>query len=168
LIFPFVVELAQLDTAATGADPDGAGPLTSGYDAYFREPLKVLAEATDQVGETVREETLVQIRAQIEPNLFESLQAYLGGAEVDTQFAIVAHFRDLEQAGLVDAATGNPLIRPRDRMTRILTTKGQVVQTIDDPPGLYVTEVQPRGFGPAGRNLLLIKFESRDQTVSTP
>ena len=41
LINPFLAELAQLDMAATAADPDGAGPLTSGYDSDFKETAMV-------------------------------------------------------------------------------------------------------------------------------
>ena len=165
LIFPFVVELAQLDTPATAADPDATGPLSSGYDEVFREPLKVLQAPADQLGETVRAETLIQFRAQIEPEQQERLEAMLSGESPNSRFAVVAHFRDLEKAGLV-GPDGRALIRKRDRLTRILTTKGALVEEVPDPPGLYVVEVQSRGFGPSRmRNLLLVVFEEREQSV---
>ena len=42
LIFPFLAELYRLDTRATATtDPDGAGPLTGGYDPDFKEPVLV-------------------------------------------------------------------------------------------------------------------------------
>lgn len=167
LIFPFVVELAQLDTVATAADPDGAGPLTSGYDPDFRSTVKVLADPTDQVGVDSRVESgPIQIRAQIEPQQFEVLQSMLSGESPNSRFQVVAHYRDLEQAGLVDGTTGRPLIYKRDRLTRILTTKGALVEEIPNPPGLFITEVQSRGFGPGGaRNLLLLAFEEREQSL---
>lgn len=168
LIFPFIVELAQLDTAATAADPDGAGELTSGYDDDFRTPLKVLADPSDQVGVSTRQESIVQVRAQIEPDQFERLNALLSGDSPRARFAIVCHFRDLERDGLVDATTGAALLRKRDRITRILTTKGALVRTIPNPPGLFCVEVQDRGFGPGGmRNLLLLSFEARDTSTES-
>ena len=44
LINPFLAEIARLDTTATAADPDAAGPLTSGYDPDFKETV-VLEDA---------------------------------------------------------------------------------------------------------------------------
>lgn len=167
LIFPFVVELAQLDTSATEQDPDGIGSLTTGYDHVFREPVKVAPSPTAQVGETARKESIVQVRAQIEPDQFERLSAMMSGDAAQGRFVIILHFADLERAQLVDRATGEALLYKRDRIVRILTTKGALVRTIPCDPGLYCVEVQDRGFGPGGRrNLLLMAFESRDR--STP
>lgn len=166
LIFPFVVELAQLDTADTAADPDAGGPLTQGYDPDFREPVKVLPAAAAQTGVSSRKENLVQVRAQIEPEQFERLAEMLSGDAAQGRFTIILHFRDLETAGLVNPTTGEALLFKRDRVVRILTTKGVLVRTIPNPPGLYCVEVQDRGFGPGGkRNLLLMAFESRDQSI---
>ena len=50
LINPFAAELAQLDTAATAADPDGPGPLTSGYDADFQETVLFHFGDLEQLG----------------------------------------------------------------------------------------------------------------------
>ena len=167
LIFPFLVEIAQLDTAATAADPDAGGPLTSGYDPIFRAPVKVLAAPTDQLGADSRVESgPITVRAQIEPAQFEALEMMLSGDSPNSRFAIVLHYRDLEAAGLVDPTTGRPLIRKRDRLVRILTTKGVPVETIPNPPGLFCTQVQSTGFGPGGsRNLLLLVFEDREQSI---
>lgn len=168
LIFPFLVELAQLDTAATAGDPDGAGPLTSGYNENFREPLMVLASPTDQTGVSARvEATPIQFRAQIEPVMFERLEMMLGGESPDSRFAIIAHYRDLENLNLIDAVTGKPLIRKNDRLVRIMNCDtGDLIEAIPDPPGLFVRQVQSRGFGPGRtRNLLLIEFEEREQSV---
>lgn len=166
LIFPFLVELAQLDTAATEADPDGAGPLTSGYDETFREPVSILAQPTDQVGELVREESVITFPAQIEPAMFERLEMFLGGRSPLSRFGIIAHFRDLENANLVDVATGKPKIQINDRLARILNMKGELVEVIPNPPGLFVHQVQSLGFGFVDtRNLLLIAFEDRKQSI---
>lgn len=165
LIFPFLVELAQLDTTTT----EGSIPLnlpgggTSGYDSVFRTPIKVLQHDTDQIGASSRAETTLQVRAQIEPQMFDQLTEMLSGSSPQSQFAIVCHFSDLEKAGLVDS-TGRPKIYERDRITQILTLKGEIVQTIPTPPGLYCVEVQPRGWMGGNRNLLLLKFEARDES----
>jgi hypothetical protein len=168
LIRPFVVELYQLDTAATSADPDGAGPLTSGYDPDFRTPIKVLEDPGDQVGKTTRTESgPIQIRAQIEPTMFERLEMMLSGSSPEFRFAVVAHYKELETLGLVDSR-GRPKIYPQDRLSRILTVRGDLVEEIPDPPGLYIREVQSRGYGLGyQRNLLLIHFETRDQSLRT-
>ncbi len=168
LVFPFLVELAQLDTAATELDPDGAGPLTSGYHEHFREPLQVLADPTDQTGVSARVESgPIQVRAQIEPAMFERLQMMLGGESPDSRFAIIVHYRELESKSLIDSVTGKPLIRKNDRLVRILNCDtGALIESIPDPPGLFIRQVQSRGFGPGRtRNLLLIEFEERQQAV---
>ena len=50
LINPFLAEIAQLDTAATAADPDATGPAVSGYDPDFKETLVLGTPGGDRVG----------------------------------------------------------------------------------------------------------------------
>lgn len=173
LIFPFLVELAPLDTAATeSTDPDGAGPLTSGYDAMFRAPVKVLAESDDQVGVKARiEGALVQLPAQIEPDQMEQLAMMLSGESPSSnRFRVVCHYNDLEDAGLVNV-DGTPAIRKRDRLTRILDLDGNLVETIPNPPGLFIEQVMSRGWGLGGavptRNLLFVDFTDRAVSVAS-
>jgi hypothetical protein len=47
LVNAFLAEITRLDTVATAADPDGAGPLASGYDPDFKETV-VLGDAGDR------------------------------------------------------------------------------------------------------------------------
>lgn len=173
LIFPFLIELAPLDTAATeSTDPDGAGPLTSGYDALFRAPVKVLADSDDQVGVKARVEgALIQLPAQIEPDQMEQLAMLLSGESPESnRFRVVCHYNDLEDQGLVNA-DGTPAVRKRDRLTRILDLDGNLVETIPNPPGLYVEQVMSRGWGLGGavptRNLLFIDFADRAVSVAS-
>lgn len=168
LIFPFLVELAQLDTAAIAADPGAGVPVASGYDPDFREPVKVAPAASAQVGVSARKETApITVRAQIEPDQQERLSMMLSGNSPNSRFGIVLHYKELERAGLLDS-NGRPLIRKNDRLVRILTTAGALVEVIPNPPGLFVVEVQSMGFGPGGmRNLLLLVFEEREQSVAT-
>jgi len=167
LIFPFIVELYQLDTVATEADPDGAGPLTSGYNEFFREPIKILGDPADQVGESARVESgPIQVEAQIEPEMFERLEMMLSGQSPDTRFAVVAHYANLERNGLV-LSDGTPSIKKGDRLSRILSCRtGELVEPVPNPPGLFVRQTQPRSFGlGTERNLLLIEFEERSQSA---
>lgn len=173
LIFPFLVELAPLDTAATeSTDPDGAGPLTGGYDVLFREPVKVRADSDDQFGVKARVEgASIQLPAQIEPDQFELLQMMLSGeSPASGRFSVVLHFSDLEDAGLVNA-DGTPAIKKRDRLTRILSIAGDLVEAIAYPPGLYVEQVLSRGWGLGGavptRNLCFVDFAGRSQSVTS-
>ena len=72
---------------------------------------------------------------------------------------------DLERLGLVDSTTGDALVRPNDRLAGLYDLGGLLVQAVRTPPGLYVVQAQPRGFGLGRgrprRNLLLVTFEAR-------
>jgi hypothetical protein len=79
---------------------------------------------------------------------------------------LVFHFRDLERMGLVDAATGEALLRINDRLVAIHRMDGVLVQSVRTPPGLYATEVQPQSFGLGlSRNLLLVTFDEREIAI---
>jgi hypothetical protein len=159
LIFPFLAELAQLDTAATALDPDGAGPLTSGYDPVFREPRVFVQDGVRTVAR--KEKDLVRVRCQVEPDVFDQLRVTPAGESPRLMTGLFFHFRDLENAGMVDA-NGEPTIRVNDRLVAIYETNGALVQRVRTPPGLYATAVEPRGLGIGKkRNLLFVRFEER-------
>lgn len=166
LIFPFLAELHRLDTAGTATtDPDGAGPLTSGYDPDFKEPVGVDSD-DDGIGEPARvEHPAVRVPCQVEPKTFEELRMFAAGNSPRSRVELVFHFRDLEQLGLVDAPTGDALVRPGDRLGALYDKAGALVQAVRTPPGLYVSEARPIGFGlhrpQPSRNLLLVAFEDR-------
>ena len=165
LINPFLAELARLDTVATAADPDGAGPLTGGYDPDFKET--VLVPATDERGADARKEMPpIRIPCQVEVGVFEALQQLASGSSPNSKVTLVFHFRDLERMGLVDPGSGDALLRVNDRLVAIHDVAGNLVQAIRTPPGLYATEVQPQSFGLGlSRNLLLATFEERELGV---
>lgn len=167
LIFPYAVDIARLDQVATAADPDGAGPLTLGYDPDFREP--VLVPDSSRLGVSARKEaTLVRIKAQIDPDSFLMLQAVANGNSPESRVTIVAHFRDLENAGLVEASTGMAVFKTGDRLDAIYSLSGVLVQKILNPPGLFLTEAKPTGWGLGSPrpNLLELTFSSRDQGLT--
>lgn len=168
LIFPFVAELARLDTQGIAeGDPDGAGPLTSGYDPDFHEGVLVDGD-DDGVGERRRRELpAVRLPCQVEPEAFDALRLFSAGNAPRSRIELVFHFGDLERQGLVDPASGDAMIRPGDRLAALFDTRGALVQRIRNPPGLYVTEARPIGFGldlrHPRRNLLLVAFNDRPQ-----
>jgi hypothetical protein len=166
LIFPFLAELVRLDTRATAeTDPDGAGPLDRGYDPDFKE--SVLVDTNDDgVGERVRlEHPPVRLPCQVEPDAFDALRMLAAGNTPRSRIELVFHFTDLEREGLVDAGTGDALVRPGDRLAALYDTAGALVQAVRTPPGLYATEARPIGFGldlaHPQRNLLLVSFGDR-------
>jgi len=168
LIFPFLAELCRLDTAAMAAvDPDGPGPLEGGYDPDFKEPVLV-DQDDDGIGERVRQEhPPVRVPCQVDTKAFEELRMLASGNAPRSRIDLVFHFKDLERLGLVDAASGDALIRPGDRLAAIRDLCGDLVQEVRTPPGLFVTESRPIGFGlnmaRPRRNLLLVTFEDRRQ-----
>jgi hypothetical protein len=165
--FPFLAEVHRLDALAMAADPDGAGPLTSGLDPDFHEPVLVSASGA-AVGEPLRRELApVRVRCQVEPDVYDQLAMTPGGNAPRTRLGLVFHFRDLERQGLVDAATGDALLGPGDRLGALYDVLGNLVQLVRTPPGLYITEARAAGFGlnrrRPRRNLLIVTCEDRPQ-----
>jgi hypothetical protein len=163
LIFPFLVDIAQVDTVATAAVVDG------GYDDVFREPKIVPPVSGSGRGVISREEVTYTYKCQIEPDTFEALETMISGKSPSSEIMIVMHFADLETAGLLDDA-GKPLIRTGDRMTQIRKyPTGEVIEIIPPTPGLYVVQVRSGGFGLSSlqRNLLFVTFEERELSTRT-
>jgi hypothetical protein len=172
LIFAFLAEIYRLDKAAMlKSDPDGAGPLSSGYDADFKEPVLIDVDDNGVAEPYRREYPAVRVPCQIEPESFEALRLNSSGNAPKTSLELIFHFRDLERLGLVDKTTGDALIQVSDRLAAIYDLDGQLVQTVRTPPGLYVTESRPIGFGlhrsRPQRNLLLTTFQDRSPNRST-
>ena len=169
LIFPFVVEYARLDPDGTGlADPDDTeGPLTSGFDDDFRAPF-VHTDATGARVSARVEQSLIAVPAQIEDKMLDRLRQIANGNAPMGVMALIHHFRDLERLALVDS-DGRALIRMNDRLVRILTRSGTVVNTFPNPPGMYVRETTPRsyGLGTGNRNLLEVVLQDREQGSMT-
>lgn len=164
LINPFLAEIARLDTAAIAADPDGAGPLASGYDPDFKETI-VLEDGGARRGAR-REMPAILVPCQVEVGTFEALQQLAAGNSPNSQIVLVFHFRDLQRMGLVEPASGDALLRVNDRLIAIRDLRGNLVQAVRDRPGLYATEVQPQSFGLGrSRNLLLVTFQERELGV---
>jgi hypothetical protein len=160
LIFPVVAEVFRLDLASTAADPDGAGPLTTGIDPIYREPIKL--PSVDRVGSSARKEfAAVKLPVQIEPTSLSRLSMIGTGDASVGRIVGVFLMADLEGLSLVNASTGEALLRRGDRLGAVYKMDGTLIQKITNPPGLFISEVVPL-FGLGGdRNLLQVAFESR-------
>lgn len=160
LIFPFLCEIAPLDIVASAADPDGAGPLTTGYDPDFRE--RVVLPTSDRIGNDRRVEgALFQIPGQFgSTDQFKRLQMAATGNLDNTGFTILFHFMDLETLGLVEPTTGTALIKVGDRLNAIYSMGGELVQVVTSTT--FITEAQPIFGLERTRNLLCCTFKSRD------
>ncbi len=165
LIFVFTAEIAQLDTAGTAADPDMTGPLTSGYDPDFREPVRV-PDSSARGSHSARKEITVRVPCQVDTKKGDLLQQLAAGAAPARSLTMLFHFADLERLGLVDVATGEAKIRINDRLVAVYDRAGAVlVQAWPDPAGMYATSSEPISFGLSGgrRNLLRVVFAPREQ-----
>ncbi len=158
LIFPFAAELRRLDSLAMSTQAPG-------YDDDFKEPA-LLDSDGDGVGDGYRREHLpVRVPCQVDPQTIEALRMTAAGNTPQSSLDLVFHFKDLERLGLVDSLTGEALIRPSDRLDGLFDTEGNLVWAVRTPPGLYVTEARPAGFGlfrrRPRRNLLIVSFNDR-------
>lgn len=168
LIFPFLIELGLLDTAAMTADPDAGGALTSGYDDDFREPVMRRPSSGSARGSLVRVETVVTLKAQVEDDTQDAVNMAASGNSPSSVMGLVFHFRDLEAAGAVQIASGKPIIKaPGARLISIRNPRtADVIERFDSPPGFWATQVKSMGFGLGpNRNLLLVIFQERDVSV---
>jgi hypothetical protein len=153
LICPLVVELARIDTAGTKT----AGK----YDPTFR---------TLKPGTSRTELAPIKLHAQVEQGTHEQQNQTQAGNVPDTRVTCVFHFRELEALGLVDAATGDALIRVGDRLVAIYDRTGAIKDGSYKPANgaAYATKVEPGGLGLGGRrNLLIVVFEDRPQGLTS-
>lgn len=158
LIQRFKAEVARLDTDATR---------TGGhYDDVFRETVFVDGTG-DGIGTDQRQEHTPDILpVQIGEETWEALRAHELGNLPQTDLVLWFHYRDLELASLVDGTTGHCLIGVGARLVSIRDYLTEdVVLAVRTPPGLYVTEARPRGWGinmaRPTRNLLRCTFAER-------
>lgn len=168
LLLPFYAEVFRLDTYATAADPDGAGPLLSGVDPDFREPIKLPAGAGEGPGTTRRvEKAAVRLPCQVEVGTAEKRQMFFNGNSPDSRLILVFHMKDLERLGFVDAY-GRVGIHNEDRLGAIYDKRGVLVRSFAPPQAvpLYASQVEPAEYGLGSRqNLLVAYFDERETGV---
>lgn len=143
------------------------GPASSGMDDIFREPVVYDQASGAQV--TDREVATqyldpIRVQCQVETTMYETLHMAATGNLPNSQVTFVTHRKNLRELGLIDDATGNPLIRVGDLVTSLERTNQGIVVLTFPGKGLYITEVRPAswGFGIDGHDLHLIIAEPRD------
>jgi hypothetical protein len=147
LLFPMLVEIAQLDTA------------TATFDHTFR---------TYVPGTPRRELPTFKILAQVETGRFGAQNQLIAGNAPDSMMSLVFHFKHLESMNLVEA-DGTAKIRVNDRLVAIWDRTGSFIETSVKIPegGLYMTAVEPIGIGLGGRrNLLLATLNDRPKGLA--
>lgn len=174
LIRPVLVEIAQLDTLATAQDQtDNNDPsgVSSGYHSNFREPRLLPTTSPTQAGsprgESARKEKLIRCLAQWEVKNYDFQQQWASGNSPGHRTGLVFHYRDLEKRGLIDD-DGNAKIHVNDRLCAVYHAKtGELIQEIRNPPGLYITQLEPGSMGLRGaqRNILFATLEDRERSV---
>lgn len=166
LIFPMLARICRIDPASMANDPDGAGPLTSGFDDDFREPIRV--DDGTQAGAANRLELPpIDIPAQVEDQDWKTLSMEATGNDPRTTITLVFHFADLERLGFVDATTKTatcPIVG--DRLDAIVDPQNGLVEQKSPTPGIYCVQATPRsyGLGARRRNLLVCTFTERGQS----
>lgn len=163
LIQRFKAEIARLDTKETSDD--------GGYDEDFREVVATDAVTKNGIGTLERREhTAVLIPCQIGSRVWEALRMNEQGNAPRSDLTLYFHFADLERLSLVSATTGESLLHIGDRLVSIRDYSSEaVIQSIRTPPGLYVTEANPSGWGlnmsKPQRNILRVTFQPRSAVV---
>lgn len=74
-----------------------------------------------------REHPPVRLPCQVEPQTIEALRLTATGNTPESSLTLVFHFQDLERLQLVDAPTGEALIRRGDRLGGLFDTEGNLV-----------------------------------------
>ncbi len=162
LIFTVMAQIFPLDTTATAAN-DNAGETRSGFNPYFREPVK-FADGTNSRVEGTPLFLPCQVIGQRGP--YSRRQPQAGGHSDSTTIELGFHFRDIEAAGLVDA-DGKPGIHHEARLGALFERNMiTLIRTYTEP--LFASEEEDRGIGFAGRrNLLHVMFQTRDKSTVT-
>lgn len=158
LIFRFFADVYRLDPAAMAA-VNPPGPAATGFDDDFQEPR------LETPGAPIRREMApVRLPCQVEPDVWDQLRLFDAGNSPSTGIVLTMHFDDLARAGLV-SASGEPTLRPGDRVGGLYDVTGALVQEIRNPPGLYIDELRQDSFGLSlrrpKRQLLLVHLKDR-------
>lgn len=175
LLFPSAVVISRLSTTLTRTvDPDGAGPLTSGYDPDLREPYsyedtgETTPEGEEKKFTTVRYAPPIRIPCQVEIKSNEELRQVVHGDAPVTEWVFVLHNRDLKRLGLLELNYGccAPALKTNDRIDRIeeLRSPGKINHNFKEK--LYIYRIDPGswGMGPSGTDLHIVYTANRPST----
>ena len=151
LLFPSAIVVSRLSITETRRiDPDGAGPLTSGYDPDFREPY--LYSDSEVAKTTERWEVPIRIPCQVETMGFEELNKVFGGNAPNSRMVFILHNRTLASLDLLPRNSqcgygSRILLNTGDRIDAIekAGVPGYVIQSFQEP--LYIHRIDPASWG---------------------
>lgn len=136
----FFAEFLQLDAIATRRDPDGSGPLTSGFDDVFQEVTN-FTQPTGTREEARKNKDPVLVPCNVDTNTMDALQQMLAGNSPTSKLVIVVAWRTMRAMGLLRKDTGAPIIRVNDELVSFRDRCKNVVFKPEFP--LFVTQVAP-------------------------
>lgn len=140
LINKFTAVIRRLDTAATAAVAGG------GYDPEFGA-VEVVDDGS-QMGQSSRRE-MAELRLPVQLDRDEKWNwntPTRGGRQVVADIVLIFHWPDLENGGLV-GTDGEVLLKVGDRIDKIETRMGAVEASFDNPPGMFITNMDRAGYG---------------------
>jgi len=136
LIKPVLLEIAQLDTAATKA--------SGGYDPDFGA-VRVATKDGKRISER-KEKAPIRLRGQFEDQTQNALRLFGAGNSPEAKVATTFEYRDLEEQKLIDPDSKLPLINVNDRLRAVYSIDGELVMAFRNR-GLYAVEVRPASIG---------------------
>jgi len=160
------VEIFRLDRPATWAVNPPGSEYAAGYDPVSEQPIVSWTNGSPVAPR--QEMAAVRIAAQLEVASHERLRAAFGGDAPVSRWVFVVHRRQLRRLGLVDATTGDCLLKARDRIARVIRRRGTSAgQTVGFRMPLYIYETKPAsaGVGPDGYSLELLYTMEEDRVV---
>jgi len=141
LINKFVAVIYRLDTVASAAVVGG------GYDDEFDELIPT-DDGTQTGASSRREMAALRLPVQLDRKTWGGYDARRGGKEIEADIILTFHWPDLENGGLIDAG-GEPVLKAGDRIDKIETVAGVVESTFDNPPGMFIRDLERAGHGQA-------------------
>lgn len=164
LIFPKLIDIAVYDTVATAAK------VAPGVDPLFRE-RRVTNTNDGRPRDEGREETIVQVQAQIETDTFGLGRLTTTGNSPSASMVLIIRMSDLRALNLVNPSTGEPTLKVGDRLAAVRDLDGSLQQDFPKPPkrvGLYASEVKPIGFGYGSGGANYVQMSFGDRPVGKP
>lgn len=149
LICPIKIGVARIDTATIESNND--------YDSVFKTPVvRKTFGARGEREQGRREHPEIILQAQSEIVDFNKMQQGPNGNVPDYRVSYVLWRPSLEALGLIDTATGKPLVGINDRITAKYRKRDEALLRVFDSPEIFVTAAVDAGEGFDGRTNLLI------------
>lgn len=160
IIFPVYAVIERPDTPATDFDETLR---ESRRNLNTTDPFSTMGSS----GDVYRDSITLPVQDLGED--FERLAQMSSGDNSVGFFDLTLARKDAKRIGIWNATTGMPDLPKQSRLIQVNRKSGEVIVSIDTPPGLYLHEILPRSFGlnPFGNstsNIFFLRFRSRSTT----